>query len=236
MAHEQLGLGFSGLLFGLEQGQGVVFEGAVTVDAGQALCRVHATGAVGIAVRPCGVTGVAGLGAGSIGQVVGVETVNGGREVKQLRVSCGVQERVRMAALAEHGLARLGLGQQLGLVPSVMPGQHVGGRGHGDAHGPLVTPRSAVTVLAADLGGDGGHNLGTGQQFTAGGVTGLDGEDRVGVDGAVVHVGQNGMPSATKELVALTGFITPDMPSPLALTLSGSSLPTRDGAYFQNST
>ena len=126
--HQPLGSGFAGIFFGKEEGEGVVFQGAVAVGAVKPGLVMDPSEKTGPALWAAGVAKGTGLGPPAA-QKVGVEAVDGGGEVEQPRFAGGIQHRVRVAALAEDRLASLGHGQQIGFVEPVMHGQDVLGGG-----------------------------------------------------------------------------------------------------------
>ena len=114
-----------GVLAG-EQGQGVVLHGAVAAGA------VQPGGLVGVAQGPGGALGVGGVAGGAglgppAGQVHGVQPVHGRREVQGAAAALG---RVVVAGAAVHGF---GLGGEAGAAHAVVGGEHILGRGRGDA-------------------------------------------------------------------------------------------------------
>ncbi len=118
MAHEFFHV-LALFFFVFKQAQGVILQGAVAGDAVQSHSGVHSAQT---SCRPCGrgrMAFKAGLGA-PIGQVVCVPAVDGRRKIGNARLSLGPQDRVGVAALAEHGLPRLCFFKQIGLIYAVV--------------------------------------------------------------------------------------------------------------------
>ena len=121
-----------------------------------------------------------------------MKPVHRGRQVQQFRLAFGAEGRVLMATAAQSGPAGLGVCQKVGVTHAIVYAKDVSAglfRNTGHAGHRPFTP---VAVLAAHFGACRSHDTGLRETVPGFGVKRFDREEGIGIEAALVGVGDHG--------------------------------------------